>query len=260
MASYEFTGDFESHVEEMLNILSIQYNHRNFIFACLACDDESGQLSTFSIERKKHSVHITRTDHEFKSYHNQLVKISKYLQGMNITFIIPKTQISTYTYTKEDNINELSFIKSDDAHDAAFKCQMAFTMLHYMLPLASQCPDKPYFTDECPYFTHITEWVYNKDELEVNQYLRITYVTQIVLSLKFIYVVAHIPYLNPTWITKIIPFVMIHMKSCDQHIQRTALMTAIYLYREKKLAIFKEVSVTLVSGDINAKMYLNELK
>jgi hypothetical protein len=262
MASYDFTGDFELHVQDMLNSLSIQYMHHNYtIFTCVACDDESCQLSTFNIDLRKHSIYITRTDHEFKAYHNQLVKISKYLENCNITFVIPKSQISTYVYTKEDNMKELSFINLEnyETFDGQYRCQLAFTMLHYMLPLATQCPDKPYFTDECPYFTHITEWAYNRDDLEVNQYLHINYVTQIVLSLKFIYVVSHIPYLNPIWITKIIPFVIIHMKSNNQHIQRTALMVALYLYREKKIIIFKFVSIKLVSGDNASKMYLNEL-
>jgi hypothetical protein len=159
-------------------------------------------------------------------------------------------------------MNELSFINLDeyDTFDGAYKCQLAFTMMHYMSSLATQCPDKPFFTNECPYFTHITEWAYNRDDLEVNQYLHINYVTQIVKSLNFIYVVAHIPYINPAWITNIMPYVMIHMKSENQHIQRNALMVAVYLYREKKITIFNAVSVTLVSDDDNAKMYLNELK
>jgi hypothetical protein len=50
------------------------------------------------------------------------------------------------------------------------------------------------------------------------------------------------------------------MKSEDQHIQRTALQVAAYLYKEKKMSIFKEVGVKLVSDDVAAKMYLNELR
>ncbi len=129
-----------------------------------------------------------------------------------------------------------------------------------MIDLATQSPDKPYFTDKCPYFTHITEWVYNRDDLEVNQYLHINYTTQMVLSLKFIYVVAHIPYVNNEWIRQLIPFIIYKMKSDDQHIQRTALQVASYLYREKKILIFKEVGIRLVSDDVAAKMYVNELR
>ena len=50
------------------------------------------------------------------------------------------------------------------------------------------------------------------------------------------------------------------VKSEDQHIQRTALQVAAYLYKEKNMRIFKEVGVKLVSGDVAAKMYLNELR
>ena len=276
MASYEFTGHFESHIRDMLNALSIRFDYSirfndNQVFCCDAVDDK-GQLSTFNIEFTNSDcvnsdcvnqvIYFTRTNCEFQSYHSQLIKISNYLAGINIKFVVPRNNISIYDYTKEDNMNELSFINLDeyDTFDGAYKCQLAFTMMHYMSSLATQCPDKPFFTDECPYFTHITEWAYNRDDLEVNQYLHISYVTQIVKSLNFIYVVAHIPYLNPAWITNIIPYVMIHMKSDDQHIQRHALMVSVYLYREKKITIFNAVSVTLVSDDDNAKMYLNELK
>ena len=281
MASYEFNGHFESHIRDMLNALSIRFDYSirfddNQVFCCDAVDDK-GQLSKFNIECVNNYwvnnywvnpdcvnkvIYFTRTDHEFLAYHSQLIKISNYLAGINIKFVIPKNHISIYVYTKEDNMNELTFINLDEyaTFDGAYKCQLAFTMMHYMTSLATQCPDKPFFTDECPYFTHITEWAYNRDEIEVNQYLHISYVTQIVKSLNFIYVVAHISYLNSVWITRIIPYVMIHMKSNDQHIQRTALMVAVYLYREKKIAIFNAVSVTLVSEDVNAKMYLNELK
>jgi hypothetical protein len=276
MASYEFTGHFESHIRDMLNALSIRFYYSirfndNQVFCCDAVDDK-GQLSTFNIEFTNSNcvnsdcvnqvIYFTRTNCEFQSYHSQLIKISNYLAGINIKFVIPRNNISTYVYTKEDNMNELSFINLDeyDTFDGAYKCQLAFTMMHYMSSLATQCPDKPFFTNECPYFTHITEWAYNRDDLEVNQYLHINYVTQIVKSLNFIYVVAHIPYINPAWITNIMPYVMIHMKSENQHIQRNALMVAVYLYREKKITIFNAVSVTLVSDDDNAKMYLNELK
>ncbi len=81
-----------------------------------------------------------------------------------------------------------------------------------------------------------------------------------VLCLKFIYNVAHIPYVNQEWIRQLIPFIIYKMKSDDQHIQRTALKVAAYLYKEKNMRIFKEVGVKLVSGDVAAKMYLNELK
>ena len=266
MASYNFTGDFELHVTDMLNALSIQYAHKDYtVFTCIAVDDPTSHLSTFHIELKTHTIHITRTDHEFDAYQNQLIKISKYLECNNIEFVIPPPIInhkSSYVYTKEDSIKLLNYIDMTgyDAFDGEYKCKIAFTMMHYLMTVASNSPTKPYFTDDCPYFTHITEWVYNRNDLEVNLYLRINYVTQIILSLKFIYAVAHIPYVDPKWITHIIPFVIIKMKSEDQHIQRTALMVAVYLYREKNINIFKSVTVTLVSGDIAAKMYLNELK
>jgi hypothetical protein len=264
MAEYQFTeseAKYDSHIRDMLNALSIQFEEYDSIFVCSGID-EKANLSTFNIRLIKQTVYFTRTDHEFQAYHSQLMKISKYLEDMNITFVIPKTQISTYVYTKEDNMNELSFINLEnyDTFDGAYKCQLAFTMLHYMIDLATQSPDKPYFTDKCPYFTHITEWAYNRDDLEVNQYLHINYTTQMVLSLNFIYNVAHIPYVNQEWIRQLIPFIIYKMKSDDQHIQRTALKVAAYLYREKKMLIFKEVGVRLVSGDVAAKMYVNELR
>ena len=261
MAEYQFTSNYETHVRDMLNALSIQFEENEGIFICLGIDDKAN-LSTFNIKYIKQTIYFTRTDHEFQAYHSQLVKISKYLEALNITFVIPHSRISTYVYTKEDNINELSFINLEnyDTFDNQYRCQLAFTMMHYMIELATQSPDKPYFTDECPYFTHITEWAYNRDDLEVNHYLHITYITQMVLCLKFIYNVAHIPYVNQEWIRQLIPFIIYKMKSDDQHIQRTALKVAAYLYKEKNMRIFKEVGVKLVSGDVAAKMYLNELK
>jgi hypothetical protein len=261
MAEYQFTSQYETHIRDMLNALSIHFEELDSIFLCTGIDDKAN-LTTFNIKHIKDVVYFTRTDHEFQAYHNQLTKISKYLQTLNITFVIPQSRISTYVYTKEDNINELSFINLENyaTFDGQYKCQLAFTMLHYMMELATQNPDKPYFTEECPYFMHITEWAYNRDDLEVNQYLHITYTTQMVLCLKFIYNVAHIPYVNQEWIRQLIPFIIYKMKSDDQHIQRTALQVAAYLYKEKNMRIFKEVGIRLVSGDVAAQMYANELK
>ena len=104
MAEYQFTGEYETHVRDMLNTLSIQFEELDSIFVCIGIDDKA-KLSTFNIKHIKNTVYFTRTDHEFQAYHSQLVKISKYLESIDITFVIPKTQISTYVYTKEDNVN-----------------------------------------------------------------------------------------------------------------------------------------------------------
>ena len=81
MAEYQFTGskaEYEIHVRDMLNALSIQFEENEGIFICLGIDDK-GNLSTFNIKYINQIVYFTRTDHEFQAYHKQLVKISKYL-------------------------------------------------------------------------------------------------------------------------------------------------------------------------------------
>ncbi len=131
-------------------------------------------------------------------------------------------------------------------------------MMHNMGKLALNDPQPPYFTDECPYLKRIIEWVFQKDALETNLNLSITYVSQIFKSLKFIFKMAHVEYIPTLWFVQFVPYIITHINSTDQHIQRTALMVAAFLKNKKGMDGFK-LQVHLVSKDVAAIRYMEEL-
>ena len=145
-----------------------------------------------------------------------------------------------------------------DTQNVTVAYPAAYEMMHNMGRLALNDPQPPYFTDECPHLKRIIEWVFQKDALETNLNLSITYVSQIVKSLKFIFKTAHVEYISSLWFVQFVPYIITHINSTDQHIQRTALMVAAFLKNTKGIDRFK-VKVKLISKDVAAIRYMKEL-
>jgi hypothetical protein len=264
------------HIKDMLNSLSIQYTqieHTPY-YSCNCIDDDSDTESTFNILFKYHKVYIQRTDHEFTEFRNVLIKISEYLKkiGFEIKNVQNLNLLSTFMMYDTSNVLTLAnkeyceyelersseFV---DTQNVTIAYRAAYEMMYYMGKLAINDPSPPYFTEECPYLKRIIKWVYNKDSVEANLNLSISYVSQIVKSLKFIYKLAQVTYIKPKWFEQFVPYIINYMKSDEQHIQRTALMVATYLKNTKGINGFIEIKkqVNLVSKDAAAIKYLKEL-
>lgn len=278
-ASYYFLkryseSDATQQIEEMLNSLSIEYIPYESSWVCNRIDDHTDTYSSFNIIFKYEKVYIQRTDNECTEFRNVLIKISEYLKkkGFEINNFHNLNIFSTFmsshqidilsSATKEHCKHELErSSKFVDTENVTIDYIAAYDMMYNMGRLALNNPEPPYFTEECPYLKRIIEWVYNKDSMEANMNLEITYVSQIIKSLKFIFKTAHVTYVNPKWFEQFVPYIMIHIKSDKQHIQRTALMVAVFLKNTKELDVFTEIKsqVQLVSKDMEAIRYLKNL-
>jgi len=261
------------HIKDMLNSLSIQYNqieHTSY-YSCNSIDDDSDTESTFNILFKNEKVYIQRTDHEFTEFRNVLIKISNYLKklGFEISNVQKLNVISTFMmYNTPDVLTQANkeyceyelehSSKFIDTQNVTIAYTAAYDMMYNMGRLALNNPVPPYFTEECPYLKRIIEWVFHKDSLEANHNMSITYVSQIVKSLKFIYKLAQVTYIKPNWFEQFVPYIITHINSNEQHIQRTALMVASLLKNEKGIDQFK-IKVKLVSKDVASIKYLKEL-
>jgi len=274
-ASYYFLNEYSEsdatrQIEDMLNALSIEYISYPLSWACNHIDDD---YSSFNILFKHMKVYIQRTDHEVTEFRNVLIKISEYLKtkGIETNNFHNLNIFSTFMGSQVDKMSSANkeycayelerSSKFVDTQNITIAYIAAYDMMHNMGRLALNDPEPPYFTDECPYLKRIIEWVYNKDNNEANINLSITYVSQIIKSLKFIFKTGHVTYLNPEWFVQFIPYIIIHINSDKQHIQRTALMVALFLKNKKGLDVFKEIKgkVQLVSKDVAAIRYLNNL-
>ena len=278
-ASYYFLkgyseSDATQQIEDMLNALSIEYIPYESSWVCNHIDDDSDTYSSFNIIFKYEKVYIQRTDNECTEFRNVLTKISEYLKkkGFEINNFHNLNILSTFmrshqfdvlsSASKEHCKHELErSSKFVDTENVTIAYTAAYDMMYNMGRLALNDPEPPYFTDECPYLKRIIEWVYNKDCLEANMNLEITYVSQIIKSLKFIFKTGHVTYMNTKWFEQFVPYIIIHINSDKQHIQRTALMVAVFLKNTKGLDVFKEIQsqVQLVSKDVVAIRYLNNL-
>ena len=274
-ASYYFLNGYSEsaatqQIEDMLNALSIEYIPYTSSWACNHIDDD---YSSFNILFKHMKVYIQRTDHEIAEFRNVLIKISEYLKkkgfetnnfhNLNIfsTFITSQVDVLSFANKEHCKYELERSSKFVDTQNITIAYIAAYDMMYNMGRLALNDPEPPYFTDECLYLKRIIEWVYNKDSLEANMNLEITFVSQIIKSLKFILKMGQVAYMNPKWFERFVPYVIIHINSDKQHIQRTALMVALFLKNTKALDVFKEIKeqVQLVSKDVAAIRYLNNL-
>jgi hypothetical protein len=277
-ASYYFLKGYSEsaatqQIEDMLNALSIEYISYPLSWACNHIDDHTDTYSSFNILFKHMKVYIQRTDHEVTEFRNVLIKISEYLKtkgietnnfhNLNIFSTFMGSQVDVLSSAnKEYCAYELErSSKFVDTHNITIAYTAAYDMMYKMGRLALNDPEPPYFTDECLYLKRIIEWVYNKDNNEANMNLEITFVSQIIKSLKFILKMGQVTYMKPEWFEQFIPYIIIHINSDKQHIQRTALMVAVFLKNTKDLDVFKEIKeqVQLVSKDVAAIRYLNNL-
>ena len=278
-ASYYFLKGYSeseatTQIEDMLNALSIEYIPYPLSWACNHIDDHTDTYSSFNVLFKHTKVYIQRTDHEFTEFRNVLIKISEYLKkkGFEINNFHNLNVFSTFMGTQQIDVlssESKEYCKYEldrscrfvDTQNVTIAYTAAYDMMYNMGRLALNDPEPPYFTDECPYLKRIIEWVYDKDCLEANMNLEITYVSQIIKSLKFIFKTGHVTYMNPKWFERFVPYIMIHINSDKQHIQRTALMVAVFLKNTKGLDVFNEIKsqVQLVSKDVDAIRYLNNL-
>jgi len=263
-------SDATQQIEDMLNALSFEYIPYQSSWACNYIDDE---YSSFNVLFKYEKVYIQRTDHEVTEFRNVLIKISEYLKtkGLEINNFHNLIIFSTFMRTQDDILSSTNkeYCKHElersskfvDTENVTIAYTAAYDMMHNMGRLALNDPEPPYFTDECPYLKRIIEWVFNKDSLKANLNLSITYVSQIIKSLKFIFKTAHVSYMNPNWFEQFVPYIISHIHSDKQHIQRTALMIAVFLKNTKGLDVFKELKsqVKLISKDVAAIRYLNNL-
>lgn len=260
------------HIEDMLNAISIQYIpvKNTSYYSCNYVDEYTDIESTFNILCKYGKVYIQRTDHEFTEFRKALIKISEYLKELGIEMnnvhqlnVFSQNEMAdTVTNAAKDYYeHELEYSSNIvKTQDKTVAYRAAYDMLYYMGRISLN-PSPPYFTDECPYLKCIIELVYNKDSLEINHNIELTYVSQIVKSLKFIYKVAHVTYTPQEWFLQFVPYISSHMNSDKQHIQRTALMVAVFLKNTKGINLFKEIKlkVKLVSKDAASIKYLEEL-
>jgi hypothetical protein len=278
-ASYYFLKGYSEseatlQIENMLNALSIEYISYSSSWTCNHIDDHTDTYSSFNVLFKYDKVYIQRTDNECTEFRNILIKISEYLKkkgfeinnfhNLNIfsTFMSSQQIDVLSSANKEHCKHELEHSsKFVDTENVTIAYIAAYDMMYNMGRLALNDPESPYFTDECPYLKRIIEWVYNKDSREANINLKITYVSQIIKSLKFILKTGHVTYVNPKWFEQFVPYIIIHINSDKQHIQRTALMVAVFLKNTKGLDVFKEIQsqVQLVSKDVATIRYLNNL-
>ena len=263
----------KQHIKDMLNTLSIKYTqieHTPY-YSCNSIDEDTDIESTFNILFKNGKVYIQRTDHQFTEFRKALIKISEYLKNLGFEISnVQKLNILT-TFMMYENSNFLNIANKEyceheivrlstfvDTQNVTIAYPSVYEMMYNMGKLALNDPKPPYFTDECPYLKRIIEWVYNKDSLEANHNLSMTYVSQIVKTLNFIYKCGHVSYINTKWFVQFVPYIIIHMNSDEQHIQRTSLMVAVFLKNKKGIDEFK-IKVNLLSKDVASIRYMKEL-